>query len=134
VRQTNKYLDSVSQGMSSPRKLCPAAWLGRGSPEHTGFPLTTAGMTDKWHDLRATFSSIFGVFGSDATEYQARRKKLGTTARGVDAVLVEKLIADRSAARKAKDFALADALKKQLLDLGIEFKDKPDGTTEWKIR
>jgi cysteinyl-tRNA synthetase len=78
--------------------------------------------------------SLFGMFNSDPAEYQARRKKLGTSAKGVDTAKVEGLIAERAAARKAKDFARADSLKKQLLDLGIEFKDKPDGTTEWKVK
>lgn len=116
VRFTNKYLDSIAGGQS---------------PSEKG---TVPFLSSKWHDLRTTFNSIFGVFGSDPAEYHARRKKIGTAAKGVDVAKVEKLIVDRSAARKAKDFAKADMLKKQLLDMGIEFKDKPDGTTEWKMK
>ncbi len=44
---------------------------------------------------------------------------------------VEQLLQDRTAARKAKDFARADALRKQLADLGIEIMDTPQGTT-WR--
>lgn len=44
---------------------------------------------------------------------------------------VEKLIADRQAARKAKDFAKADAIRQQLLDMGIELKDTREGV-KWK--
>ncbi len=43
---------------------------------------------------------------------------------------VQKLIDDRNAARKAKDFALADEIKKQILALGVTIKDTPKGT-EW---
>ncbi|MCD8122187.1 MAG: cysteine--tRNA ligase [Clostridiales bacterium] len=44
---------------------------------------------------------------------------------------VEKLIADRQVARKAKDFAKADAIRQQLLDMGIELKDTREGV-KWK--
>ncbi len=44
---------------------------------------------------------------------------------------VEKLIADRQAARKAKNFAKADAIRQQLLDMGIELKDTREGV-KWK--
>ncbi len=121
VRLTNKYLDSIPS---------PLAGGGQGGGEKA-FPSI---LSSKWSSLRSTFNSIFGVFGSDPAEYQSRRKKLGTSAKGVDSATIEQLIADRAAARKAKDFAKADVLKKQLLDMGIEFKDKPDGTTEWKIK
>lgn len=44
---------------------------------------------------------------------------------------VEQLIADRQAARKAKDFAKADQIRNQLLDMGIELKDTREGV-KWK--
>lgn len=51
----------------------------------------------------------------------------------VDAEKIEALVAERSAARKAKDFARADALRDQLYDMGIEIEDGPDGT-RWRKR
>ena len=44
---------------------------------------------------------------------------------------IERLIADRQAARKAKDFALADAIREQLLQMGIELLDTREGV-KWK--
>ncbi len=44
---------------------------------------------------------------------------------------VEALIAERQAARKAKDFARADAIRKELLDQGIILEDTRQGVT-WK--
>ena len=44
---------------------------------------------------------------------------------------IEKLIADRQAARKAKDFAKADAIRAQLFDMGIELLDTREGV-KWK--
>jgi cysteinyl-tRNA synthetase len=44
---------------------------------------------------------------------------------------VEKLIAERTAAKKARDFARADQLRAQLLDQGIILEDTKDGI-RWK--
>ena len=44
---------------------------------------------------------------------------------------VEQLILDRTAARKAKDFARADEIRKELLDRGIILEDTREGV-KWK--
>ncbi|MEM1095978.1 MAG: cysteine--tRNA ligase [Bacteroidota bacterium] len=46
---------------------------------------------------------------------------------------VEALIAERNAARKAKDFARADAIRNDLAERGIDLMDTPTGTT-WSKR
>ena len=47
--------------------------------------------------------------------------------------LIEILIDQRNSARKNKDFATSDAIRDKLIDLGIELKDRTDGT-DWSIR
>ncbi len=42
---------------------------------------------------------------------------------------VAKLVAERNEARKRKDWARADAIRKQLAESGITLEDRPDGTT-----
>lgn len=44
---------------------------------------------------------------------------------------IEALIAERNAARKARDFARADAIRDQLKEAGIELLDGPEGT-RWR--
>jgi cysteinyl-tRNA synthetase len=45
---------------------------------------------------------------------------------------VEALIAARNAARKSRDFATSDQIRRKLDEAGIILEDKPDGTTEWR--
>jgi cysteinyl-tRNA synthetase len=45
---------------------------------------------------------------------------------------VDQLIADRTAARKAKDFAKADALRDELVARNIKVEDGPEGST-WRL-
>jgi len=51
----------------------------------------------------------------------------------LDVEKVEALVAERSTARKEKDFARADALRDQLSEMGVEIEDGPDGT-RWRKR
>jgi cysteinyl-tRNA synthetase len=45
---------------------------------------------------------------------------------------VRRLLDDRSAARAERDFALADRLREQLRELGVEPIDNADGTSDWR--
>jgi cysteinyl-tRNA synthetase len=56
---------------------------------------------------------------------------LAGSAQGTDPEEIEKLIVERNAARKTKDWARADALRQRLKDMGIVLEDSPKGTT-WR--
>jgi cysteinyl-tRNA synthetase len=45
---------------------------------------------------------------------------------------IEHLIAERLEARRKKEFAKADEIRKSLEAHGIIIEDKPDGTSRWK--
>ena len=51
---------------------------------------------------------------------------------GLSAAHIEEKIAERVAAKQAKDFAKADLIRKALLDQGVVLEDKPGGLTEWR--
>jgi len=53
----------------------------------------------------------------------------GAGAAGLDAAAIEQRIQARAAAKQARDFAAADAIRADLAALGVELKDTPQGTT-----
>ena len=52
---------------------------------------------------------------------------------GIDVDSVESMIEQRNQARAERDFATADRVRDQLLDMGIELEDSADGT-RWRVR
>jgi cysteinyl-tRNA synthetase len=52
--------------------------------------------------------------------------------RGIDQELVARRMVERAEARRAKDFARSDAIRAELLELGVALMDGPEGTT-WKV-
>ncbi len=73
-----------------------------------------------------------GLMQAKSETYWARTKERRLRLRGLDAAAIDAKIAARAEARKAKDFAKADALRKELTDLGIEVFDAGDAST-WKV-
>ncbi|MFH1874670.1 MAG: cysteine--tRNA ligase [Pseudomonadota bacterium] len=79
-------------------------------------------------------SQVLGFFGSEYQEFVNRQNKLGLKRFNLEQDQVEDLIAQRSQARKDKNFGKADEIRAQLQDMHIEVKDRPDGATDWMVR
>jgi cysteinyl-tRNA synthetase len=76
-----------------------------------------------------SLGAILNFLQCDPTTFlQAGSKQEG----GLSAPQIEEKIAERIAAKKAKDFAKADLIRKALLDQGVILEDKPGGLTEWR--
>ena len=93
--------------------------------------------------LLKSLAAILGLLQRSAQEFLQNTVVIMTTpgdavADGVTAHMVnytpeviDRLIDDRVAARKAKNFAESDRIRKELLDVGIVLEDGPKGTT-WR--
>ena len=81
--------------------------------------------------LRSSLSPL-GLLQTPVAPYQARTQARRLAILGKTPEAIETKLAERTAARQAKDFARADALRKELEVDGIEVADSPTGTT-WRV-
>jgi cysteinyl-tRNA synthetase len=82
-------------------------------------------------DIRSVGSAL-GVFLSEPAAFLHERRQRLAGKRGIEPRQVSVLLSERTAARQAKDFARADAIRDQLKALGVEVLDTPQGV-DWKI-
>jgi cysteinyl-tRNA synthetase len=74
-------------------------------------------------DLKAG-ANLLGLLPRKQTEYIQSLK--------IDVAEIDRLIAQRSIARAAKNWAESDRLREELSDLGVAIKDNQNGTTTWE--
>jgi cysteinyl-tRNA synthetase len=74
-----------------------------------------------------TLVEVAGVLGLEIRSQDDTE----TSSDGLSDAEIEALIAQRKAARQAKNFAESDRLRDELKDRGITLIDKPGGVTEW---
>jgi cysteinyl-tRNA synthetase len=84
------------------------------------------------HANFARLGGVLGVLRHPATSYLESEKGRRVSDTGVDPAEIERLIAERTAARKAKDFKRGDEIRDELLARGIVLKDGAGGTT-WSV-
>jgi len=77
-------------------------------------------------------TEVMGLLRLDPAAYRARTQALRLSKLGISAESIEAKILERRQAREAKDFARADALRLELVGLGVELADSPTGTT-WRL-
>ena len=75
---------------------------------------------------------ILGLFSLSPAAYFDYKKSRAINADAVDPAEIDAMVAERQAARKAKDFQRADAIRDRLKKMNIEIEDRPDGTI-WRV-
>ncbi|HUH87138.1 MAG TPA: cysteine--tRNA ligase [Pusillimonas sp.] len=78
---------------------------------------------------------ILGLLQAEPARYlQSSSRYLGEGAvqQELDADAIQGLIDQRAAAKQARDFALADRIRDQLRESGVELEDKVGGLTQWR--
>lgn len=75
---------------------------------------------------------ILGILTEKPQDYFQAKKNEALEKKAIDAATIEKMIQERIEARKAKDWAKADQIRKKLSEMNVLLEDRPDGTV-WKI-
>ena len=78
--------------------------------------------------LLKSLAAVLGLLERPASEFL----QAGGQADEIDVAQVEALIEQRKAAKAAKDFAQADAIRTQLTEMGIVIEDKLGGAVDWR--
>ncbi len=82
-------------------------------------------------ELREVGRSV-GILQSEPAAFLAERRDRLAAQRGIEPAVVQELLDQRSAARAAREFAQADALRDRLVEMGVEVLDTPRGA-EWRV-
>jgi cysteinyl-tRNA synthetase len=83
-------------------------------------------------DLADVARGALGLLERPPIEFLTARRDRLAARRGIDGGAVAARLAARDEARRAKDFARADALRGELRELGVEVLDTPQGA-EWRV-
>jgi cysteinyl-tRNA synthetase len=98
-----------------------------------GNKLLTRGDHEGARGAAASVRAMLDVLGLDPADpaFATTAKADGKLEQAVD-VLVRSLLEQRAAARAARDWATADAIRDRLAEAGVEVEDTPDGP-KWSV-
>ncbi len=77
-------------------------------------------------------TGIIGILAQSPDDYFAAQKSEQLQERSIDAQAVDALVTQRTEARKNKNWELADKIRRQLAEMGVQVEDRPEGSI-WKI-
>jgi len=120
-----KGLAAMQEFLKEVNELCDRAQGKKGRVAKKAVAAAHAGFV--------ALDAELGLGGQDPTAILTRIRDRRAKAAGVAPAEVEQKIADRVAARKAKDFEKADTIRDELAEKGVELHDGPEGTT-WTMQ
>ena len=77
--------------------------------------------------------SILGIINQSPEEYFKNKKTAGLEKESINPEIINKLIQERTEARKTKNWEKADQIRQQLNEMNIAIEDGSEGTT-WKVK
>ena len=82
-------------------------------------------------DIRKT-GNILGILLEKPAVYFDKQQTQVLEQKSVDSTMIAKMVEERNAARRAKDWNKADQIRDQLAGMDVILEDRPEGTV-WKI-
>jgi cysteinyl-tRNA synthetase len=124
-----EFREVMDDDFNTPRALAVLQQLAREINEHKA-----AGRTGEAAALGAVLRELAGVLGVAQLDPELwfRLPAPGGPDTGLSEADIQAQIAARLAARKSRDFAAADGIRKALAEQGVVLEDRPDGTTIWR--
>jgi cysteinyl-tRNA synthetase len=123
------FVEALCDDLNIPRAMAELHAMAAKAEPREGDSQTARAEAEKL--LRA--ASLLGLLEDDPAEWEQKAPEIA-----VDVGEVEKLVSERLAARKSRNFAESDRLRDLLADMGVKLKDGKDKTTgepttEWEV-
>jgi cysteinyl-tRNA synthetase len=118
---TSGALGALSKPLSEVNALL-ASGKGVSKPQRY---FTIAGFVSRMEEV----AEILGCFGQDPQAWLQQRRDMKAARTGLDLDRVQVLLSRRQAARQARDWAAADAIRDEMAQLGVKVQDGPEGST-----
>jgi cysteinyl-tRNA synthetase len=122
---TAQAMAHVSSLLKAINELCDAAQGKQGNVARRVFQAA--------EDALKRCAEVLGLGLDEPGTFLERVRDRRAAAAGIERAWVEDCLARRAAARAAKDFATADAVRNELSQKGVEMLDTPQGST-WRLR
>jgi cysteinyl-tRNA synthetase len=121
---TPRALSAMDSFLIAVNAMCDAALRKQGRVNISAVEAAQAGF--------AKLSGLLGLGAENPLRFLERVRNRRARQQQIDVSAVDRKVAERIAARTARDFARADRLQAELLALGVILLDNPSGTT-WTL-
>jgi len=101
-------------------------------PKSAPKPVRRRSLRKLAREIREVSAGALGLLARPPAEFLSERRQRLAARRGIDPAEIERLLDERTSARKAKDFARADEIRDRIHELGVEVLDTPRGAM-WKV-
>jgi cysteinyl-tRNA synthetase len=137
-----RLLATLDKDLNTPQALAVLADLAKAANEVTLFTKKSqkdkkAAAAGRALAARAKAALLeacapLGLMQASPRDFFARTRQRRLRVRGLNEAAIEKKVEERRAARASKDFARSDAIRNELLAMGVEVLDATGGST-WKV-
>ena len=135
---SNRFVEAMDDDFNTPRPLAilfdAARAINRYSAVASLSEIPSPDVLTKVkNEICALSREVLGLLREEPALFLENQRKGGVSDLGIGEEEIEGLIVERAEARKRKDFARADEIRKGLDAKGILLEDGPKGTT-WKVK